>query len=261
MPKISTVDSKHCFFSIIIASFNCIEEIQECIGTINSQTFRSYEILISDGGSFDGTASFINSKNIRNLIWSKSGSDTGIYSALNAALPNINGDWVIVLGADDKFHDENSLRSAAEQIANCKEHALLFYSDIFIRQKSSLRMKKYPEFNRFCSIYSGAPFIHHQSAFISRDAFFSVGFFDESFRIHADYDLILRVLRVGAARKIHGAFVEYNASGYSSKFRNIWRSICEVFQIRAKNGHPPFNLRLVMIYVRQVLRGFIIFDR
>lgn len=243
------------FFSIIIASLNNINELRECIDSINKQDFLSYEVLISDGGSSDGTQLILDAHHIRNLSWSKSSPDSGIYYALNAALSEIKGQWILVLGSDDKLNDISALRRACSAMVNMYTGNYLFYTDLLIRDLQKPRLKKYPDFVVFCRRFSGAPFIHHQSAFVARTAILKFGDFDTAYRIHADYDLILRILANGPAVKINDAFVEYNASGYSSRLRNIIRSISEVRHIRRKLGFQGLNFRLCLIYARQLIKS------
>ena len=248
------------FFSIVIASLNNFDYLRSCVDSINAQNFTSYEVLISDGGSTDATHSIIDPFHIRNLSWSKSSPDLGIYYALNSALAEIKGQWVLVLGSDDKLCDPDSLKRAHIAIVQSNNHSNLLYSDLLIRGPQGLRLKKYPDFDKFCTNFSGAPFIHHQTAFVSRNAICEFGSFDTRYRIHADYDLMLRMIIGKPAIKINDTFVEYNSSGYSSRIKNIIKSVNEVREIRRKLGFPEFNLRLGLIYSRLLLRSMINFQ-
>ncbi len=243
------------FFSIVVASLNNIDYLKRCIDSINAQDFISYEVLISDGGSTDGTKSILDPRYIRNLSWSKSANDLGIYYALNTALTEIKGQWVLILGSDDRLCDALALSRANRAIEQCENHCPLFYSDLLIRDSKRVRLKIYPDFDRFCSIFSGAPLIHHQTAFVSRDAIYDYGLFDTKYKIHADYDLMMRIIVDKFAVKINDTFVEYNSSGFSSKLKNLIRSIEEIREIRKKHGFPSFNFRLGLIYLRILLRS------
>jgi glycosyltransferase involved in cell wall biosynthesis len=251
----SKAEAAQPFFSIVIASLNNFCALSSCINSINAQSFMSYEVLVSDGGSSDLTQSILNSECIRNLSWSRSSSDLGIYDALNYALSEVRGRWVLVLGSDDRLCDVDSLLRASVAITNYQGVTDLFYSDLQILDSGGSRLKKYPDFDRFINIFSGAPFIHHQTAFVSHRAIRDIGKFDTEYRIHADYDLILHVLNRGRAVKINDAFVEYNSFGFSSRLVNILKSVQEVRNIRRKHGFRGFNLRLGLIYSRMIIRS------
>lgn len=242
------------FFSIIVASLNNFNELQKCIISINAQSYSSYEILISDGGSDDATNQLVNPEFIRNLGWSKSSLDGGIYYALNSALLEARGKWIIVLGSDDRLSDCGALERAYVAINKHKNLTNLFYSNLFITNSGDKRLKKYPNFRDFCRQYAGAPFIHHQSAFVSRDSIIKHGLFNTSYRIHADYELMLRLIKDCPAIKIEDAFVDFDASGYSTRLKNIVLSLTEVRRIRRNHGFSDFNLRLVLIFSRQFFR-------
>lgn len=246
------------FFSIIIASLNNLEGLKGCIETLNHQRFSSYEVLISDGGSSDGTPLFLESGLVRNLSWHKSSADDGIYHALNLALSHAQGAWVLVLGSDDKLTDNAALERAFSMISSQSSYNALFYSDLNIRRFGVVNRKRYPSFDEFSRRFAGAPFIHHQSAFISRDAIFKAGAFDNTIKIHADYALMLRVLRQGSAFKLDDVFVEYNSSGYSSRFKNIARSFYEVYRIRRNLGYRGLTFRIILIYLKLIVVSSII---
>lgn len=245
------------FFTIVIASLNNIHKLRTCIDSLNEQSFASYEVLVSDGGSDDGTASYLSPDYVRNIGWTKSSVDGGIYHALNAALPEINGKWVLVLGSDDRLSDSSALARAHAFIVKQSIECGLIYSDLYISDSTGIRLKKYPAFDEFSRRYAGAPFIHHQSALVSSSAIRKLSSFDTIYRIHADYDLMLKVLGFGPPLKIDDAFVVYDATGYSSRLRNILRSIREVMDIRRRHGYIPLTIPLVATYSRLLFRSIL----
>ena len=146
---------------------------------------------------------------------------------------------------------------AFSAINRCEDDCYIIYSNILIKNGSNIRLKKYPNIRRFMNEYGGAPFIHHQSAFVLRKALLRVGLFDVAYRLHADYDLMLRVMGEGSVMKIDDAFVVFNANGYSSKFGNIIRSFNEIRRIRKKLGFDQLNFKIFLIYTRLILRSII----
>lgn len=242
------------FFSILVASLNAKNELVSCIDSIKQQDFDDYEILISDGGSSDGTLEYIRTGKIRHLSWYKSSPDGGIYDALNIALEHATGMWILVLGADDKLVDSDALCRAHRFISTNQSTIGLIYSDLFISDNKGIRLKKYPAVSEFSRKYRGGPFIHHQSAFVGRNAIIQAGSFSKNYRIHADYDLMLKVLERNGAAKIDDAFVIYSSYGFSSKLSRLWSSFCEIYSIRKLHGYPPFVLRIIATYMKILLQ-------
>jgi len=240
------------FFSIIIATLNNRNSLIECINSINSQSFTSYEVLISDGGSVDKTASLLSVDYVRNLVWSKTGKDKGIYDALNIALSNATGEWVLVLGSDDSLSDIDALARANKQMYEQTIQPPFYYSDIYIKSRHGIRLKTYPSIKKFEEMYSGGPFFHHQSVFFKRTSLIELGMFDMQYKIHSDYNLLLKANRLMPARKINSAFVIYSDDGFSSSVRNIIPSLFEIIRIRSGAGIFPLPLRIFAIYLKML---------
>jgi glycosyltransferase involved in cell wall biosynthesis len=249
------------FFSILIASYNSIVDLKVCIASISSQTFEDYELLVSDGGSSDGTAEYLQRAQILGLSWFKSEPDAGIYDALNVALEHARGKWVLVLGCDDRLANANALQIAYEQIQLSKLFSGVAYFDLLIASPRRTRLKKYPDLERFVSAYHGGPPIHHQTAFIARSSLEKSGNFDLRYRLHSDYQLMMRVLRSDGARKLEGAIVIFCSSGCTSRISNIWLSMREMYVIRKLFGYPPLPFKLVMTYGLTFLKAFYKFLR
>ena len=248
---------ENIFFSIVIASYNVKSELVSCIESIQQQSFSDYEVLISDGGSADGTSEYLESGAITKLTWCKSAPDLGIYYALNIALDHVSGKWVLVLGADDRLADPDALMRAYTQINRLGADAGIAYSDLFISRDNGVVLKKYPKFDVFEREYNGGAFIHHQTAFINKQSLMNAGWFSTEYKIHADYDFILRILKKSGAFKIEGAYVVFSSSGYSSKIGNLWRSFCEIYRIRKSHGYLPMPPRLLITYIALISRHFI----
>lgn len=249
------------FFSILIATYNARLDLDACIESINRQIFQDYEILISDGGSTDGTLEYISSGIIEKLSWYKSAPDAGIYDALNAGLVNVSGKWLLVLGADDRLTDPEALSRAHRQITKMEVDVGIVYSDLFISYDKKVLIKKYPEFKHFERMYWGGPFIHHQSAFVSTALLPKIGCFSSDYQVHADYDLMLNALSISGAFKIDGAFVVFHSGGFSSKLRNLWRSFREVCNIRKSHGYFPMPPRLLVTYGALLVRRLLPFKQ
>ncbi|MDP3759112.1 MAG: glycosyltransferase [Ramlibacter sp.] len=249
------------FFSIVIASYNVKDDLIACIESIQNQIFSDYELLISDGGSIDGTSEYISSTPIANLAWYKSASDNGIYDALNIAIEHTSGKWILILGADDRLADSDALVRAHRQINRLGVTLGIAYSDLFISSHKGVVLKKYPELDEFERRYRGGAFIHHQSAFVARESVVRAGKFSRSYMVHSDYDLMLKVLKCTGAVKIRGAFVVFNSEGYSSKLSTLWKSFAEIYRIRKLHGYPPMPLRILASYCALLTRRLVAFNR
>lgn len=97
--------------SIITVTFNAYKHIQNCIDSIQTQSYRNIEHIIIDGGSTDGTINILQHNNQKITYW-KSEPDTGIFNAMNKGLKQAKGDWIYFLGADDALYPAFSVMAA-----------------------------------------------------------------------------------------------------------------------------------------------------
>lgn len=91
--------------TIITASYNSVETIENCLKSVIGQTYQNIEHIIIDGGSTDGTLDVINQyKNkIAKVI---SEPDKGIFDAMNKGIRIATGDIIGTLNSDGVYADE-----------------------------------------------------------------------------------------------------------------------------------------------------------
>src|SRR4249920_1861694 len=90
----------HPLISIIIASRNAADTLEQCLDSIIAQRFRDWEIVVIDGGSEDSTSALLRERALWINHW-QSTKDDGVCHAWNTALKHITGQWILFLGADD----------------------------------------------------------------------------------------------------------------------------------------------------------------
>ncbi len=99
------------YISIIIATWNAAHCLERALQSIIGQQRGDVEILIQDAGSTDGTLDIVHHYQ-GHLAYVASEPDAGIYDAWNKALAHARGEWVLFLGADDFFIDNQAIARA-----------------------------------------------------------------------------------------------------------------------------------------------------
>ena len=88
--------------SIIIPVFNVVPYIEECLGSIQNQTFKDFECLLINDGSEDESGDICNRYSQEdkhfNVIHKENG---GVSSARNAGLDKVTGEYIAFVDADD----------------------------------------------------------------------------------------------------------------------------------------------------------------
>ena len=80
-------------FSIVTPSYNYSEYIRECLDSVRDQQGVTFEHLIYDAGSTDGTLDILAEYDHINLVVEK---DKGMSDAINKGFKKAKGEWVMV---------------------------------------------------------------------------------------------------------------------------------------------------------------------
>lgn len=182
-------------FSIITICLNAEIEIGNTIASVINQTCTDYEYLIKDGVSRDQTVSIAESfvpafaeKGVSYRIISQ--SDSGIYDAMNQAVCEAQGDWVIFMNAGDCFANNFVLDHVEKSI--CLKDADIVYGDRILRNK---KLFLYQKARALEDIRYGLPF-GHQSTFTRRELFTN-NLYSLQYKISSDYRFYLQMYLKG----------------------------------------------------------------
>src|ERR1700741_4805153 len=94
--------------SIISATLNAARELPYSIASLAAQRGASFEWIVVDGGSRDGTQALLEPKPAR-IAWWTSEPDGGVYDAWNKGCARARGEWLLFLGAGDEFATSDML--------------------------------------------------------------------------------------------------------------------------------------------------------
>lgn len=216
-------------FTIIIASYNAQDHIENTLISCVNQDYENLELVIVDGFSTDKTLEIVNkySPNIKKIICEK---DNGIYDAWNKGIKNSVNEWILFLGSGDTL-TPGSLNRYANYIAT---NSMSFQ---FISSKINLinpdgritrvigKAWNWSCFRKFmCTSHVAA--LHYRTLFVEH------GYFDSSLRIVGDYELLLRAqdkLKAGFVNDIQGNMLDGGVSGNLNSLR-------ETLSIKVKNS-------------------------
>lgn len=203
--------------SVITVVYNGAETLQEAIESVLNQDHPNIEYILMDGGSTDGTLEIIQSFQNK-LAYVESSPDNGIYHAMNKALSHCTGDWVAILNADDVYAHPSVL----SQIQTCFDTSDCdaVYGDlVYVQKDNSFRILRYwksGSYNRNQFLWGWMP--PHPAFFLKRSAYTEFGFFNESLKTAADYELMLRMLFKHKLRAVWcpGIMVKMRTGGVSN---------------------------------------------
>ena len=182
--------------SIITVCYNSKETISKTIDSLISQSSHNFEYIIIDGGSTDGTIELIKSyeplfyNKAIPFIW-KSKKDDGIYDAMNKGINLSCGTLIALLNSDDWYNPDT-----IENIIFAYEN----HSDIGVFHG----IVKFWKNNFFHTLHGASEnfiesgsFPPHSTCFIKKSVYDLVGLYDLNYQIAADYDILLRIKKMG----------------------------------------------------------------
>jgi len=240
------------FFSIIMVVLNNEKFIQKSIDSVINQSFKSYELIIIDGGSTDNTVKILKKNNSKINLWI-SEKDKSLYDAMNKGIKLAKGSIISILNSDDIFYS-NALKIAAKYFQSNKNIDFLFGS--VIKHKLLYGYKPWKIHWSF-GFYS----THSIGFFIKRNSHLKVGFYNIKYKYSADYDffyrLILKHKMIGMATNKNEVFGKFRSGGISSylPFKDYLNETCK---IRIDNGQNRFAVKLIYIMknLMHLIRSF-----
>jgi glycosyltransferase len=222
--------------SIVTAVRNGRATIADSLRSVATQTFGDREHIVIDGLSTDGTQQVIEERRDTIDVY-LSQADTGIYNALNKGLQLCTGDVVGFLHSDDLLASDDVLSKVAQAFAD--PHVDVVYGDLLYVSKDvskSIRHWRAGPFSRGKLARGWMP--PHPTLYVRRQIYSQLGGFNETFRIAADYDCILRMFghRELRATYIPEVLVKMRVGGVSnSSLGNIWRKSAEDYRALREN--------------------------
>jgi len=176
--------------SVIIPTYNRMRPLEDAVKSVQSQTYRDFELIIVDDGSTDGTDRLIE-KSAPDAVYIRQ-ENRGVSSARNRGILASKGKYIAFLDSDDRWLPEKlSLQVGAMEEGHFVSHT----EEIWIRNgrrvNPGARHKKHSGdiFLKSLPLVVISP----SSVMIRREIFDDVGLFDEKLLAAEDYDMWLRI--------------------------------------------------------------------
>ena len=259
--------------TVVTVTYNAEQTLERTLQSVASQTYPRVEHLIVDGLSVDCTLSLIQEYAEDNSVCDTPHEiqfirepDSGLYDAMNKAIDNANGDYLVFLNAGDKFHSDDTLERVVETVSSVHGNefdeatwpAVLYgETDIVDDNGVFLRHRRLqtPEVLSWRSFLSGM-LVCHQSFYVRTDMARQFHY-NLRYRFSGDFDWCIRIMK-DAQQQGQSLFntrmvlTDYLSEGMTTK--NHRKSLLERFRIMCRHygyltaigQHLWFVLRLVV---------------
>lgn len=218
--------------SVITVVRNGEKYIEETIQSIINQTYGNFEYIIIDGKSTDNTLNIIKQYESQITYWI-SESDKGIYDAMNKGIRAATGDWLLFINSDDFLFEKDVLEKVAPILSNCA--SLVAYGDVILIYPGGSENIRGCEWSQLKHHFRNIRMnISHQGVFHSK-ALFKDRLYDASFKIAADYDLLLSYLKDHDPQYIPHTIAKMRILGISANAGDI-QFFKEIRRAQQNNG-------------------------
>jgi glycosyltransferase len=228
--------------SIVTVCFNSEATLRPCIQSIIAQKDPRVEYLVIDGASTDGSRAIVEEfQSSIDVVVSE--PDRGTYHAMNKGWERASGEYVLFINSDDLLYP-GALDEVLATLEDRRADVLMAPVMAIDLQGTDLGLLPvgYVEGKHR---YLGMP-VCHQGLVIRRDLINSVGGFDESYRIVADFNQLLRLLRSSPEIRLLGTpTAKYRIGGASSG-----RYYSELRRLHREHGLPPIASTFFITYSR-----------
>lgn len=205
--------------SIITVTFNSEKYLEDTLESIFSQSYPDIESIVIDGKSTDGTLGIL--QKYQNKIKYISEPDTGIYDAMNKGIALATGDIIGILNSDDVLFDKEIIDKVVNSFSSDVD---CVYGNVILVNESNKIVRNYSSANFKLKDFEFGHMPPHPSFYVRKEEFQKFGHYNTSFKISADYDLLLRFLYIHKLKSKYLDFivVKMRDGGISSSLKNKW---------------------------------------
>jgi glycosyltransferase involved in cell wall biosynthesis len=216
--------------SVITCTRNSARYLEEAIESVFAQLYPRLDYWVVDGGSTDETLEVLRRYDGR-LRW-VSEPDRGIADAMNKGIRLSSGEIVAHLHSDDLLC-AGALDRVAELFEAHPEAGWLIGNYTEIDQHGRLiRTLALPPYDY--NLLRRWNFIGHQATFVRRRQFEAAGLFNPALRFAMDYDLWLRLGRLGPPLQVEEvlASMRFHPGGLTAA--HIFGSLADEYAVRRR---------------------------
>lgn len=214
--------------SVVIPCYNSEEYIEETLKSLVEQTYKNFEVVISDGGSDDNTLMLIKQYSDFLDIKLRSSNDKGMYDAINQGFSMASGDIYCYLNSDDIYEDY-TLEHVVEIFEKHNEIEFVYGNMYMFGEKKKKIF--YPILIKLFFKNVNYSMFGQPSTFWKSSLYNKVGGFNDELKMAGDYDYfckcldypIYRTNRFLSSFRYHDASLTSNNSDLSVKEMELIR--------------------------------------
>ncbi len=241
--------------SIITCTLNSGKYLEDCIKSVQNQTYKNFEHIFIDGQSNDKTIDIIKKYYPNPIIYTEKAK--GIYCAVNKGLKIAKGEIIGFLHSDDVFYNKECLSRIADSFLSNNE--IFFYCSKMIIYDSCLKtafaiLGAPPHKQSFKEQFYSSTYYAHPTYYVKKEVISKVGYYNIDYTIASDIDWLIRLENLDLKWYFDPApLIKFRSFGRSA--RKYFLALKEEFNIRRK--YEGLSGGLIVIYFYHLLRRIV----
>jgi glycosyltransferase involved in cell wall biosynthesis len=232
--------------SLVTVARNASATIADTIQSVGRQKGVDFEHLLIDGASIDDTVSIARSNALHSLrVISE--RDGGIYDAMNKGIRLATGEIIGLINADDVLAHAGVLAQINSVFVNNPDLMGCYADLVYVDRDTPDRIVRHWQSGPFApGLFARGWVPPHPTLYLRREVYERVGDFDLTYRLAADFELMLRIFEVQRLPMLHvsGVWVRMRLGGATSQgWRNVLAGNREIAAAlrRHRIGWVPFT--------------------
>lgn len=222
--------------SMITVCYNSAKTIEDTLKSVLSQTYKDYEYIIVDGKSKDNTLDIIKryEKKFKGKLKYISEKDKGLYDAMNKGIKMASGDIIGIINSDDVIASSNVFELVIKTFKKNKCDGV--YSNLLIKDENLDKVVR--TFKSGRGNYKKGFYPPHPTLYLKKNVYDDLGYFDLQYRIAADYDFMLRVMKNDKKLEFVDEYFTYMRAGGTSTdgLKSYYKSFKESYNVLKHNN-------------------------
>jgi glycosyltransferase involved in cell wall biosynthesis len=244
MSQTQAVGSNVPTISIVTATYNAAALLPRLVTSLKAQTDQDFEWVVADGGSSDDTVKIVEDAKVSlRQVLLTSQPDFGIYDALNRGVKVAQGNYYIVLGADDTL-EANAIANYKRAIGEAGADLVTACVESNGNMQGARRADRAWLYGQFAYISA-----HAVGLAIKRSLHEKVGFYSRKYPIAADQLFVMLAVAQGADVSRHDFVAGRFEHALGTSGQDVLGSLVELFRIQVQLGRP-LAVQVLLLLIR-----------
>ena len=222
--------------SMITVCYNSAKTIEDTLKSVLSQKYDNYEYIIIDGKSKDNTLDIIKKyePKFKGKLKYISEKDNGLYDAMNKGIKMAEGDIIGIINSDDVIASSDVFNLVIDKIKETNADGV--YSNLIIKDENLDKCVRL--FKGGVGSYKRGWHPPHPTLYLKKDIYQKYGNFDTNYRIAADYDFMVRIMKRNIKLEYVDTYFTYMRAGGKSTdgLKGYYKSFKESYNVLKHNN-------------------------